>query len=332
MDVGLALPQYDGFSVPGQAHLPWSTTARWAQGADRAGLHSVWLSDHLAFTVERYGGPPGLHSGFDPIVGLAALARQTTRVRLGTLVLSVPLRPPSIAAKALSGIDRASQGRVIVGLGAGNFEPDFEQAGIPFEPPGTRLARLADAIAVMRGTFAGGPFDHHGPFYETANLRNRPPAVQQPSPPIWVGGKGGPKLLQLVAEHADGWNLCWTATPDDYATRLDALAGHRDPATVDLSLGLYTLIGEDAADVRRRFERLKEHAPPGTVPAATVDEYRRGRLVGTVEEVQEQLRQWSGLGIRLVVACLGAVPFSVTHPDDLDALDLLAAAATEGVS
>jgi alkanesulfonate monooxygenase SsuD/methylene tetrahydromethanopterin reductase-like flavin-dependent oxidoreductase (luciferase family) len=155
--------------------------------------------------------------------------------------------------------------------------------------------------------------------------------VQQPSPPIWVGGKGGPKLLDLVARRADGWNFGWMATPEDYTPKLDRLRQAcdrhgRDPGDIALSLGLYTLVGEGEADLRRRFERLRESAPPGVLHAATVDEYRPGRLVGTVEQVREQLAGWDEVGVRLVVACLGAVPFSVTEPDDLGALDMLAAA------
>jgi alkanesulfonate monooxygenase SsuD/methylene tetrahydromethanopterin reductase-like flavin-dependent oxidoreductase (luciferase family) len=88
-------------------------------------------------------------------------------------------------------------------------------------------------------------------------------------------------------------------------------------------------VGEDEADVRRRFEHLRRSAPPGTVTAADVDEYRQGRLVGTVEQVREQLALWEETGVTDVVACLGAVPFSVTSLDDVD---LLGALAREGVT
>jgi alkanesulfonate monooxygenase SsuD/methylene tetrahydromethanopterin reductase-like flavin-dependent oxidoreductase (luciferase family) len=306
VQLGLALPQYD-FSVPGPGPLDWPTLLRWATTAEAKGIDSLWLSDHIVWAIDRYGAEPGNHAGYDPIPALAALARHTTTARLGTLVLNTPMRPPAVAAKALTSIDRVSNGRLTVGLGAGWFEPDFELARLPFEPPGTRLRRLADAIDVLRGCFSTAPaepFTHRGPFYAVDGLRNRPGPVQQPGPPIWVGGKG-PKLVELAVAKADGWNYCWQATPEEYGPRAARVKEARPDFT--LSLGLYTLVGEDEADLRRRFDRLKAVSP-------------KGRLVGTVEQVQEQLHQWSNLGVTLVVACLGAVPFSVTDLDDLDPL------------
>ncbi|MDQ1443691.1 MAG: hypothetical protein QOI20_155, partial [Acidimicrobiaceae bacterium] len=146
-----------------------------------------------------------------------------------------------------------------------------------------------------------------------------PPPVQQPRPPIWVGGRG-PRLVRLAAAKADGWNTCWQWTPQDYAPRAaDALDHAPDPDRFALSVGLYTLVGEDEADLRRRFERLKATSPPGVVdPGTTLDEYRQGRLVGTVDQVREQVQAWADLGVTTLIACLGAVPFSVTDMDDLE--------------
>src|SRR5437868_14708907 len=114
MDVGLALPQFD-FSVPGERPLRWETVGDWARRAEALGFGSVWLADHLFWDVAKYGGPQEAFDAFDPIAGLAALARLTTDVRLGILVLSVPLRPPSVLAKPLSTLDVASAGRLVAG-------------------------------------------------------------------------------------------------------------------------------------------------------------------------------------------------------------------------
>ncbi|HEV7888604.1 MAG TPA: LLM class flavin-dependent oxidoreductase [Acidimicrobiales bacterium] len=325
MHVGLALPQYD-FSVPGVDPLDWDTLVHWATAAEAKGFDSLWLSDHIGWSIDKYGGPPGLFPGFDPIPTLAALARRTTTARLGTLVLATPVRPPTVAAKALTGIDLVSQGRLTVGLGAGWFEPDYDQTGQVMPPPKERLARLAEAVDVMRGCFAiapDTPFDYDGRFLRADGLRNKPAPVQQPSPPIWLGGRG-PKLVELAAAKADGWNTCWQWTPEDYAPRAaharQAAAQHgKGPDDFTLSLGLYTLVGEDQKDLERRFERLKATAPSGTIsPTTTLADYRLGRLVGTIAEVRQQLQRWADLGVALVIACLGAVPFSVTDPDDLD--------------
>lgn len=319
MRLGVALPQFD-FSVPGESPLQGPTVLRWAQAAEAAGLDSVWLADHVFWSIEKYGGPPGTSSAIDPLVGLAAVARATTTVRFGTLVLCAPLRPAAVAAKSLASIDVLSGGRLTVGVGAGWFEPEFRAAGIPFERPGVRLRRLAETIDVYKAMFAGG--------WDDAPCK--PPPVQQPRPPVVVGGRGD-RLLEVVARHADGWNAVWAYTRDVYRERLAVLERAcenvgRDPATVTRSLGLYALVGEDEADLRRRWALLQEHTPRGIIDKVSLDEWRVGRLVGTVEQVAEQVDAWAALGVSDVIACLGALPFAVTDVDDL----LLLAATRKG--
>ncbi|HVF73442.1 MAG TPA: LLM class flavin-dependent oxidoreductase [Acidimicrobiales bacterium] len=313
MDVGLALPQFD-FSVPGRSPLPWDAVVEWATAAEASGLDSVWLADHLFWSIEKYGGPPGRSSALDPIAALAGLARATTTVGLGTLVLCAQLRPPTVAAKALVTVDVLSGGRLSVGLGAGWYEPEFEAAGVPFERPGVRLQQLAEAVEVYKAMFTGG--------WNDAPCRPRP--VQEPRPPVFVGGRGD-RLLNVVARHADGWNTGWRHTPESYRVRaavLDAACERagRDPATVERSLNLYTLVGEDEADVRRRYERLQALTPPGVIDATPLEEWRKGALVGTVEQVREQLGAWAEVGVAHLIACLGALPFAVTDVDDLSLL------------
>jgi alkanesulfonate monooxygenase SsuD/methylene tetrahydromethanopterin reductase-like flavin-dependent oxidoreductase (luciferase family) len=146
--------------------------------------------------------------------------------------------------------------------------------------------------------------------------------VQQPTPPILVGGKGD-RLLSVVAEVADGWNTSWMWTLDAYRERLDVLARacdavERDPATVSRSLGLYTLCGEDERDLDRRFQRLQTLTPRGVLDGVTLDRWREGRLVGTVDQIREQAGSWAALGVETLIVGLGAVPFSVTALDDLE--------------
>src|SRR5256885_9142499 len=109
MDVGLALPQFD-VSVPGERPLRWRTVEDWARRAEALGFGSVWLADHLAWSIEQYGAAPGRWVGYDPLVTLAALARGTSRVRLGTLVLVNQLRPAAGLTKAVTTIDGLSRG------------------------------------------------------------------------------------------------------------------------------------------------------------------------------------------------------------------------------
>ncbi len=318
--VGLALPDFD-FSVPGENPLSWTTVARWAQRAEALGFESLWVADHLFLDLARYGGRPGTYGGFDPLVTLAALARVTRGVRLGSLVLCTPLRPVTVLAKALATLDVVADGRLVPGLGAGWFDAELASAGLTLERPKPRLAHLEEACEVLRGMFTGGPFSYAGTHVRAIDARCRPQPVQRPHPPIWLGGKGN-RFLDVVARQADGWNTAWVWTPEAYRERLGALdaactAVGRDPSTVTLSLGLYTLVGEDQRDLQHRFDRLCRLSPPGVMDGRRLEDWRRGRLVGTVEEVREQAAAWAGLGVDTLILSLGPLPFSVTVDDDL---------------
>ena len=294
------------------------------------GFESVWVADHLFLDLGRHGGPPGTFGSYDPLVVLAALARITRRVRMGTLVLCTPLRPVTVLAKALATLDVVSGGRLVAGLGAGWYEPELRAAGLALEPAAARLAHLEEACEVLRGMFGGGPYTFAGAHVRAVDARCRPRPVQRPHPPIWVGGRGD-RLLGVVAGQADGWNAAWRWTPESYRERLRVLDAacadrDRDPATVTRSLGLYTLVGDDRRDLRARFDRLRELSPPGVMDGRSLDEWRRGRLVGTVEEVREQAAEWEALGVDTLILSVGPLPFSVTVADDV----ALAAASLAG--
>jgi len=324
MRIGLALPQYD-YSVPEESPLRWETVLRHATRAEELGFDSLWLSDHLFLDIAKYGGSTEPQGAYEPLVTLAALAGAVSRPRLGTLVMCEALRPATVLAKALATLDRITGGRLDVGLGAGWYEPDYRAVGMEMPPPGERIDRLAEAVQVCRAMLqsGGGPVDFDGRFHRARGARNLPPPLQAPNPPVFVGGKGD-RLLRLVAEHADGWNTCWTWTFDAYRQRLEVLeracerAG-RDPAGVWRSLGLYALCGEDRSDLERRFEALRAATPPGVLDV-TLDEWRHGRLVGTVDEVREQAARWAELGVETLILGVGALPFQVGSQADVDLL------------
>ena len=159
----------------------------WATRAEALGFSSVWAADHLFLSIEKYGGPPGEHGGYDPVVLLGALARATRRVRLGTLVLCAQLRPPAVLAKALATLDVISEGRLIVGLGAGWYAREYEAAGIAFERPGVRLAQLAEVVEIVRRLLEGAEVSFGGRHYQVNGARVRPAAVQKP--PRAAGGR-----------------------------------------------------------------------------------------------------------------------------------------------
>ena len=297
MDIGLALPQYD-FSVPGERPLAWSTVLAIADRAVELGFTSLWLSDHLFLSLENYGGSGERYDSFEPISALGALAARYPEVTVGTLVFCVQFRAPRLLAKQLQTLDALAPGRVVAGLGAGWYRPEFDALGIPFEEPRVRMRQLTDATREIR-SFLGDR-----------------------DVPLWYGGKGD-YVVRLAARHADGWNTVWAWQPDAYKAKLDIVerelaAQGRDPSTFMLSLGLTTLIAENDADLQRRWDHWRSVAPDRMLDQFDFDDWRSGRLIGTVEQVREQVSAWRTLGVRLLVVNLGALPFSLTDPDDLD--------------
>ncbi len=321
MRIGLALPQYD-VSISGESPLRFETVVAWAQAAERLGLDSIWLSDHVSWDLAKYGGSAETSGLFEPIVTLGALARCTQRVRLGTLVLLEALRPPAVLAKSLVSLDRISGGRLDIGLGAGWYAPDFAAVGLGLPTPGERIDRLGESLEIVTRLLAGEAVTFEGRYHRVDGAKLLPPPLQTPRPPVWVGGRGN-RLLGLVARYAEGWNTCWAISPTDYQERLDQLARAcdrvgRDPATVRRSLGLYLLVGENETDLQRRFDRLVEVSPAGVLAGQTLGSFREGRLVGTGQEVREKVDQWVSLGVEEIIAGLGAVPFQATSLDDLE--------------
>jgi alkanesulfonate monooxygenase SsuD/methylene tetrahydromethanopterin reductase-like flavin-dependent oxidoreductase (luciferase family) len=323
--VGLALPHYD-FSLLGEAAqgrpLDFEAIAEVAKRAEDLGFDSLWASDHLSLSIEKYGGGPGEYFAYEPLALLAAVARRVRRPRLGTLVLCEALRPAGVTAKALTTLDHLCDGRLDIGVGAGWYEPDYQAIGLDLPSPGQRLARLEEALVVLDALLPGGPATIEGRYHRVRGASNLPPARQTPRPPLFVGGKGD-RLLELVARRADGWNTCWVWTPGAYRERVQVLeraceAAGRDPASVSRSLGLYTLVGEDHADLERRFERMRGLAPGGMLRDMTLAQWREGRLVGTVEEVAEQLAGWEAAGVAEIICGLGPLPFSLNALDDLE--------------
>jgi probable F420-dependent oxidoreductase len=307
--VGVALPHYD-FSFPGK-ELSWEAMREMAVWAERAGFHSAWISDHYFLDISRYGGPPGARAGFDPLTALAGLAPNTRSLRLGTLVLAVGLRPPSVLAKTVASLDRLSGGRFELGLGAGWNEPEYRAAGLPFPSARVRLAELGEAAELVRAMTGAERATWSGHSFRVDDAPNLPAAKRRPVP-IWIGAKGD-RALRVVARHADGWNVVWRWTPDSYRERLQVLEGAceevgRDPAEIRRSVGLITLVGESRRDLEARLRHWQELAPPG-IEVGGLEDSSAGRLVGTPEQVVEMLAKFETLGVEELVANFAPLPF-----------------------
>jgi probable F420-dependent oxidoreductase len=161
---------------------------------EQAGVDTLLIRDHLET------GPFGPQLA--PLAAAAAAAACTTGLRVGTMVLSNDYRHPALVAHEAATIDLVSGGRFELGLGAGWLAPEYRQMGIPFEPAGTRIARLEEAVQVITGLLAGQTVTFHGAHYTIGSLALPVAPVQRPRPPLMIGG-GGPKMLTLAARYAD---------------------------------------------------------------------------------------------------------------------------------
>jgi probable F420-dependent oxidoreductase len=334
MRVGLALPHYDT-SYAGRP-VSWASVRGAAIAAEKAGFDSVWVSDHLFLDWGKYGGPDDSQGALECMTTLAGLAGATERVRLGSLTLCNDLRNPGLVAKMAATLDLLSGGRLDIGVGAGWYEPEFRATGIDFDRAGTRIRRLGEAVEIMARLLEGEELTFKGDHYTMDGAICRPLPRQGPRPPIWIGGKGD-LLLRTAARVADGWNFSWIGSIDAYAARAEFAAqaceeAAREPAALRRSVGAFVVVGEDDAGLSRRLERLAEVTPKGVLPAAvSLEEVRSRAVVGTVEQVIDELGRLGELGVEEIVITLGVLPFQLALDEDVATIgDQIAPALRRG--
>lgn len=258
-----------------------------AQRAEQLGYHGISLPDHL-------DGQCG------PLVGLTAVAANTTNLALTNLVLCNDYRHPAVLAKELATLDLLSQGRLEFGIGAGWQTTDYDRAGIIKERAGVRIARLAEAITVLKGCFAAGPFDFHGDHYVIEGLDSTPKPHRRPHPKLIVAG-GGPKVLSLAAREADiigvnfdlkagaiGAEVGPTGTTEATDSKLAVIrsaAGSRfDSIELQTRVHLATITDDRAA--------LAAAMAPGFMVTAEDALSMPHVLVGTIDEMADSVRSW----------------------------------------
>jgi probable F420-dependent oxidoreductase len=173
-----------------------------ARDAEKSGFVSFWVSDHF------FGGPGGTpdRNCLEAWTLLAALARDTTRIRLGVLVAAIQYRNPALQAKIAAGVDHMSDGRLEFGVGAGWKEDEYRAYGYDFPSPGDRVEQLRDGLEITRRLWQDDRATYHGKHYRIDDAVCAPKPTQRPRPPIWVGG-AGPRVMRLAARYADGFDL-----------------------------------------------------------------------------------------------------------------------------
>jgi F420-dependent oxidoreductase-like protein len=227
-----------------QQRVSWDELVRRVQLAEELGFDGVWGFDHFQ---PMYGDGPG--ETFEGMTTLAALAGVTSRIRLGLLVTGVTYRHPSVLAAQAITIDHASHGRLDLSLGAAWFDKEHAELGIPFPSTPERFDLLEDALEIVTRLFTGEVVSYEGHTVSLHDARLQPTPVQQPHPPIWIGGTGPRRTLPLVARYADVWHAFGTPNSlREASERIDQLAveAGREPSDI-LRAGSLSLDDLDTA-------------------------------------------------------------------------------------
>jgi alkanesulfonate monooxygenase SsuD/methylene tetrahydromethanopterin reductase-like flavin-dependent oxidoreductase (luciferase family) len=280
MKVGIILSLRDSTTGPAPRYGEIRALVRQAEAS---GIDSFWLFDHL---LVRAPGQPD-YGFWEAWTMLSALAEATSRIEAGTLVACASFRNPAVLAKMAEALDEVSLGRLVLGLGAGWLQSDFEPFGLPHDG---LVGRLEEALEIICPFLRTGTADFAGRFWRATACVNLPRGPRPSGLPVLVGGHG-PRLLRLAARFADAWNTCWFARPDDEWQRQRGALERacreegRDPASLALTVGVPVV-----------------HADLGaTLPAG--DE--RGRVVaGDAAEVVSALRAFDAVGVAHVMCSL----------------------------
>lgn len=281
-----------------------------ARRAEQLGFGAFFRSDHYL----AMGGGDGLPGPTDAWIALAGLARDTSTIRLGTLVSSATFRLPGPLAISVAQVDQMSGGRVELGLGAGWFTEEHEAYGIPFPALGERFDRLEEQLDVITGlwnTPVGETFSHAGEHYPISDSPALAKPLQSPMP-IVVGGGGKKRTPALAAKHATEFNTPFVSL--DYfveqcgRVRAACTEIGRDPSSLTYSAALIVCVGQDEAEFAERAAAI------GREP----DELRENGVAGTPDEVLATVARWQGAGAE-------RLHLQVLDLADLDHLDLIAA-------
>jgi F420-dependent oxidoreductase-like protein len=281
-----------------------------ARASEQLGFDAFFRSDHY----RNMGDGDGLPGSTDAWLTLAGLALQTSRIRLGTLMSPTTFRYPGPLAISVAQVDEMSGGRVELGIGAGWFEAEHTAYGIPFPPTAERFDRLEEQLAIITGlwdTPAGQRFSFAGKFYPVTDSPALPKPVQQPHPPVLIGGRGPRRTPQLTARYADEYNVPFVNVEQTGAAfgriREACQAAGRDPGSLVYSAAQTVCCGRDEAELARRAAAI----------GWDLATQRADGLVGTPDEVVDRIGTFAELGATRMY-------LQVLDLHDLDHLELIA--------
>jgi F420-dependent oxidoreductase-like protein len=297
------------FTEPQQG-ADYQTLRRVAQATEELGFDAFFRSDHFL----KMGDITGLPGPTDSWATLAALAVETSRIRLGTLMTAATFRQPGPLAITVAQVDQMSGGRVELGIGTGWFEAEHTAYGIPFPPLRERFDRFSEQLAIITGlwtTEPGQTFSFDGSYYRLTDSPALPKPAQRPRPPVIIGGTGPRRTPRLAARFADEYNAQFSSVSDSAAAfgrvREACEAAGRYPDSMVYSIAQTVCCGKDEAEFSRRAAAI------GQEP----DDLRRNALGGTPNEIAAKIAEYAEIGAERVY-------LQVMDLSDLDHLELLA--------
>jgi len=289
------------------ATAKWAKAVEIAQLAEQLGYDSIWVYDHV-HNVPR----PAHEAVFECWTTMAAISQLTSRIRLGQMVGCNSYRNPALLAKITSNVDVISGGRLDWGIGAGWYELEYRGYGYEFPKPKDRIGMLRETVEIVTQLWSQPETTYKGEHYELVRANCDPKPLQQPRPPVWIGGGGEQLTLRVVARYADCSNF--GGRPEQWAHKRDVLRKHcadvgRDPDEIRMTWSPEVFI--------RSTEQEIEAAGSRSLWGEPADSWRQGNLVGTPEQVAEKVQRYLELG------CRGFIPWCADYPDT-ETLELFA--------
>jgi len=265
---------------------PYDSIREVAEKAEKDGFDSIWLPDHFFY---RNPGEP-TRGIWECWTMLSALAQATHRLEIGMLVTCNSFRNPAILAKMATTVDEVSHGRLILGVGAGWNEPEYQAFGLPFDH---RVARFEEALQILKPLLRDGHVDFAGHYYQARNCEIAPRGPRSEGPPLMVGSEGGPRMLKLTAQYADLWNTGYMGKPETLADRrakieIACREIRRDPAT----LGVTALIGLWYPDLQANKPKFFDNPLTGTVQEIALAMHGYAKL--GVQHIMFQVEPYTG--------------------------------------
>jgi F420-dependent oxidoreductase-like protein len=281
--------------IEGQEGVSWEQWVALARVCEESGIEGLFRSDHYQSVFDLPG-----HGSLDAWATLAGLAAVTERIRLGTMVSPATFRRPSVLARLVATADHISSGRIELGLGAGWNTREHEAHGFPFPELGERMEILEEQLEIVHRQWTEEEFSFEGRHYQLERCRAEPKPLQQPHPPLILGGAAGPRGARLAARWADEYNTTF-ATPKECRERRARIVeaceqAGREPIT--FSLMTACVVGRDPREVLDRTRRRLELSGRDDDPIVLLGQ--EDKLVGTVEEIVARLKEHELAGVERV--------------------------------